>query len=186
MAAINLWIGLWIKRKWSAPCFWVAKGHRKREVSPRKFCGTSGCGSNRTQKSTGALRPPNQWRIQLSGWILQGVESLQSSRLVGVWVHSMMKKAPVPLTRRWQRRAGGGTVAPTGASPSMKGTSGAADRALLRGGAREAALRRVCESSARQASSRGTLTGSIRRRRLLRPALKRACDRRCPSRLGWG
>jgi len=68
------------------------------------------------------------------------VESSQSSRLVGVWDHWMIEKGAGLDTRRWQRRAGFEAHAPYGDSSSMEGTSGAAERALLRGGAREAAL----------------------------------------------
>src|SRR5262245_4357808 len=41
------------------PSFLFAKTTQTIEVRPWKFCGTSGCGSVRTQKSLGALRGRN-------------------------------------------------------------------------------------------------------------------------------
>jgi hypothetical protein len=79
----------------------------------------------------------------------------------------------------------------------MEGTSGAAERAPLRGGTRDAALsRRVRESGnpGRRRSLRRSTSGSFvcdvpkgrPRRRPLQPALVTNSDMRCPSRSGWG
>jgi hypothetical protein len=86
---------------------------------------------------------------------------------------------------------------PERGDPRMEGTSGAADRAPLRGGMREAALSsgaRWLRAPRTQASSKGGAceAGScgarkrVQRRRHLQPAPRRAGNRRCPSRLGWG
>jgi hypothetical protein len=69
----------------------------------------------------------------------------------------------------------------------MEGTSGAADRAPLRGGAREAALEGERSRERRHAGrARGWHLARVRRRWRLQPAPSRPRDRRCPSGSGWG
>jgi hypothetical protein len=78
-----------------------------------------------------------------------------------------------------------------GACPAMEGTSGLAERVVLRGTTLEAALgggHRVSGASSGMLGKHGkrrTTTVSRRRRGLL-PATSRACDKRCPGRSGWG
>jgi len=71
--------------------------------------------------------------------------------------------------------------------PSIEDTSGAADRALLRGRSREAALVRA-RGSPRLVDElvNGAQTRERRYRRHHRPAASRVRDMKCPSRLGLG
>jgi hypothetical protein len=82
--------------------------------------------------------------------------------------------------------------------PATEGTSGAAERAPLRGGTREAALsqrvprkrrpretRIASAAPVRHARERAP-QGALPRRRQLQPALDTGGDKRCPSRSGWG
>lgn len=101
----------------------------------------------------------------------------------------MKEKAPAPRSAaRLETEGGRGLDTPFGEDLSMKGTSGAAERVLLRGRAREAALKTGCaEARPRQASlwmpsnSRGIFGGGVSSLRRKQP-----CDRRCPSRIGLG
>lgn len=110
--------------------------------------------------------------------------------LVRAKERAMIEKAPAlssPSHRRRSRGDSGRT--PSGVSLSMEGTSGAADRALLRGRVREAALKsgasRERGPAGRTCGYLSLVEGYLRRTRLQRPA-ETGARQEVPERIGLG
>jgi hypothetical protein len=111
---------------------------------------------------------------------------------------SRIEEAPTrPFHRLGTGCGGAGRDPLKRVGPAMEGTSGAADRALLRGRACEAAL--SCEGPRQRAPGRADARASDCEVDSCREANQlpmtpaspgggssRVCDRRCPSRQGWG
>ena len=102
----------------------------------------------------------------------------------------MIEKAPALCSPSHRRRPrGDGERTLSGVSPSMEGTSGVADRALLRGRASEAALKsgipRERGPAGRTCGYLSLVEGYLRRTRLQRPA-ETGARQEVPGRIGLG
>ena len=164
----------------------VAKRGEKIDFGARKFCGTSGCGSSRTQKSMGALRcakVANHLTVIVSrcGRLLANLGLCRAGEHVGEKKRRNQTRLP-----SWKRRA-----APEGPTLLGKPMDGrhlgcGGSHFLSRGNAWGGPLGESRASGVCRADSWRSLFGGSSRRRFSIPVPERVCDRRCLSRSGWG